>query len=263
MKLAFVFWFYKDVEVCRNRLELLQRYNPQLEIFALYGGRKSQSKVFRRALGKYVKDFYVSKLSEKTPAWKWINGDRMILDWYLSRGNHFRWDSVMVVQWDMLILGPIQKQFPRLKKEQIFLSGLRTLDTFIEQRWSWTKQGSRERKNYLAFQKYLQTKYGYMHKLLCSLFILQIFPRNYFQDWSREKHNTLGMLEYTLPTFARIFKTPIYRKNFGVWWFNKRTRRGETPMNARGVPIRKKFIERELRKKKGYRIFHPYFSTWS
>lgn len=263
MKLAIVFWFYKDIEVCRNRLELLQRYNPQLDIFALYGGRKSQAQMFRRSLGKYVKDFYVSKFSEKAPAWKWINGERMILDWYLSRGQYFRWDSVMVIQWDMPILGSIQKQFPRLKKSQIFLSGLRTLDTFIEKRWSWTKPGSHERKKYLAFKNYVRTKYGYIKKLWCSLFILQIFPRKFFKDWRTEKDTTLGMLEYTLPTFANIFQTPIYRKDLGVWWFDKRTGRRETPMNARGVQIRKKFIERELHKKNGYRIFHPYFSVWS
>lgn len=262
MKLAVLFWFYKDVEVCKNRLELFKRYNPGLKIFGLYGGRKSQAGIYRRILGKYFEDFYITKFSEKRPAWKWINGEKMILGWYLDRGKKLSWDSVIVIQWDMLVLCSIKQQFPKLKKGQLFLSGLRTLDSFIEKRWDWTKLGGRERKNYLKFKDYLRKKYNYTNKLLCSLFILQIFPKQFFRAWSKERDNALGMLEYTLPTFAKIFKIPFYKKDTGVWWFNKNARRGETPMNARGVQIKKSLIMRELRKRNGFRIFHPYFKTW-
>jgi len=30
MKLAILFWFYKEQEICENRLKLLRKYNPEI-----------------------------------------------------------------------------------------------------------------------------------------------------------------------------------------------------------------------------------------
>ena len=35
MNLAILFWFYKEPEVCENRLQLLKKYNPDLKILGL------------------------------------------------------------------------------------------------------------------------------------------------------------------------------------------------------------------------------------
>jgi hypothetical protein len=47
MNLAILFWFYKEPEICRNRLKLLKVKNPNTQIFGLYGGpdkKQSNSK---------------------------------------------------------------------------------------------------------------------------------------------------------------------------------------------------------------------------
>ena len=36
MKKAILFRFYKEIDVCINRLKLIKKYNPELEIFGLY-----------------------------------------------------------------------------------------------------------------------------------------------------------------------------------------------------------------------------------
>jgi len=38
MKLAVLFWFYKEPEICHNRLEILRQHNPTVPIYGLYGG---------------------------------------------------------------------------------------------------------------------------------------------------------------------------------------------------------------------------------
>jgi hypothetical protein len=266
MKLTILFWFYEKPQVCENHLRLMKKNNPDLRIFGLYGGKKKYAQKFKKLLDIYLDDFYISSNYNKPPSWKWIHGDLMILDWFENRGKNLKWDSVIVIQWDALVLGSIKKQFPGLKKNQIFISGSRILDSVIEKRWNWTKVGSKERKNYLEFKKYVADNYDYKNKLLCSLFILQIVPRIFFNKWGTVKDKEIGMLEYKIPTYAKIFTVPFYKRDLGVWWFQKRGYkreiRGMTPLNARGIEIRKTLIKKELKKKKGFRIFHPYSSIW-
>ncbi|MFA4818630.1 MAG: hypothetical protein WC621_02185 [Patescibacteria group bacterium] len=262
MKLAVLFWFYQKSDICKNRLELIKRYNPRLPIYGLYGGTKKEVSKYRKLLVPLLNDFYVSSKHAKSTAWKWIHGDLMILDWYKKQGRRLKWDSIVVIQWDALVLGSIKKQFPGLKNDQLFISGTRILDKNIEVRWNWTKPQSKRRNDYVAFKKYLEQKYGYKGRLLCSLFILQILPRSFFRKWQEIPNKERGMLEYKIPTYAKIFGTPIYKRNLGVWWFDSRGKRGETPLNARGVEIKKSLILSELKRKNGFRIFHPYNRIW-
>ncbi len=264
MKLAVLFWFYKNPAVCKNRLELIKKHNPDIKIYGLFGGRKKEAGTFRKQLAGYLDDFYISSYADQSRSWKWIHGDLMVLEWFTGRGKQLPWNSVVVVQWDMLILGPLKKQFPGLRQGQLFLSGYRALDKNIEKKWRWTK-GRRldERPQYLAFQKFVREKYNYTKRLKCCLFILQVFPRAFFQKWQKLPNRQQGMLEYSLPTYADMLNVPIYKRKLGVWWFNKRAHQGMTPLNARGKQINDLFIASELRKKKGYRIFHPYTKRFS
>lgn len=264
MKLAILFWFYKEPDICLNRLKLIKENNPDAKIFGLYGGDKESYSLYKSKLKKYLDDFHVSSLCDKPTRYKWIHGDLMILKWYEDRGKLLdNWDSVAIVQWDALILGDIKNQFPKIRKDELFISGIRLLDNYIEERWHWTKKGSKERDNYLNFKEYVKEKYDYKNKLLCSLFIFQIFPKIFFDKWLTVEDKEIGMLEYKMPTYAKIFGIPIYKKDIGTWWFNEKARRGETPLNAREVEIQEEFIESELNKKNGFRIFHPYFKEWN
>ncbi len=263
MELAVLFWFYKEPEICINHLQHIKKNNPNIKIFGLYGGDKKKAEEYKIKLKGYLDNFFVTTLHNKSRDWKWIHGDLMILDWYQNCGKKLKeWDSVAVIQWDVLILGNIKKQFPKIKKNEIFISGTRVLDISIEKKWNWTKLGNKKRRNYLNFCKYIKDCYGYSNRLLCSLFILEIFPKSFFEKWLTVKNKEIGMLEYKVPTYAKIFGIPFYKRNLGVWWFNKKARRGETALNARGVEIKKEYIEKELDKKSGFRIFHPYFKKW-
>ncbi|MBA4320186.1 MAG: hypothetical protein C0412_17445, partial [Flavobacterium sp.] len=207
---------------------------------------------------KYLDDFYAFNLN-KDSNWKWINGDLMILDWYDKRGRNLSWDSVVVVQWDMLIFDSLLNQFSKIKKDQIYLSGLRKLDAEIENKWDWTRPDKKERQNYLNFLEYVKINYGYVDQpSLCSLFIFQIFPRIFFKKYLRVKNKEVGMLEYKIPIYAKIFNISFFKKNIGVWWFSDEPK----PLNARSKEISKDYIQQELAKKNGWRIFHPYYKIW-
>ena len=239
----------------------LKKHNPDTTIFGLFGGEEKERDMYKERLAKYMDDFYASPFDD--PDWKWINGDLMILDWFEKRGQQLTWDSIVVVQWDTLVFDALQSQFAGIKEGEIFLSGARILDREVENQWDWTKSESKERKDYLNFIDYIKTQYDYTDDILCSLFILQVFPRVFFEKYKTVKNKEVGMLEYKIPVYAKIFGIPFYKKDFGVWWFDTKTNRAETPLNARRVEIKKEFIAKELTQGEGYRIFHPYYDVWS
>lgn len=91
------------------------------------------------------------------------------------------------------------------------------------------------------------------------MFILEIIPRVFFEKYLAVENKEIGMLEYKWPIYADIFKTGLYKKDMGAqWWEDVDTK----PMNAEPTEIKTEYIESELKKKNGWRIFHPYFKIW-
>jgi len=257
MKLAILFWFYKEPEICENRLQILKKYNPDLKIFGLYGGEISKAGEYQDKLGNYLDNFYTFTANTDED-WKWINGDLMILDWYEKRGRNLEWDSMAVVQWDMLILDSFKNQFSGIKKDEMFVSGIRFIDKELEDKWDWIKIGSEERQNYLNFIKYIEETYQYKDEPLASLFIIQIFPRIFLDKYLTVKNKEVGMLEYKIPTYAKIFGIPFYKKEVGVEWYDDELK----PLNAIPKEISEEYVKEQLAKQDGWRIFHPYFKKW-
>ncbi len=257
MNLAILFWFYKEPEVCENRLRILKKYNPDLKVFGLYGGNKDAVHEYQDRLAGYLNDFYVFTANSDED-WKWINGDLMILDWYEKRGKDLNWDSIVVIQWDMLVFNSFLNQFQGLKKDQIFLSGLRILDKEIENDWDWTRPDRKYRENYLNFLEYVKKNYNYNEQPLCCLFILQIFPKIFFDEYLTVKNKEVGMLEYKIPIYAKIFNIPFFEKDIGTMWSENKLK----PLSAEGIEISEEYIKEQLGKKDGWRIFHPYFKIW-
>jgi hypothetical protein len=260
MRLAILFWFYKEPDICENRLRLLKKNNPDLKIFGLFGGEQGEADSYRKRLDGYLDDFFVSPSTD--PDWKWIHGDLMILEWYELRGRSLEWDSIAVVQWDMLVLDSISEMFADMKADEVLLSGYRELDEEIERRWSWTKDGGDDRSNYISFKEHVKREYGYDRVLPCCLFIFEIFPRIFFEKYLTVTDRVTGMLEYKVPTYARIFEIPLYERDLGIWWFSSEEQEAVHPLNAREIEILEATIRSELQKIDGYRIFHPYFKEW-
>ena len=257
MKLAILLWFYKEPEICENRLKIIKKFNPGLKIFGLYGGDLNEVDKYKEKLGEYLDDFYIFEGNEDS-YWKWINGDLLILDWYEKRGKELEWDSVAVIQWDLLIFDSLKNQFKGLEKDQIFLSGFRSLDKELENRWDWTKPGGEERENYLNFLNYVKEKYKYSGNPSCCLFMFQVFPRIFFDKYLTVENREVGMLEYKIPMYAKIFGIPFYEKDIGVAWGSP----DNLPVNSVPKEIEAPYINAELSKPDGWRIFHPVYKFW-
>lgn len=257
MNLGILFWFYKDLDVCRNRLQLLRRYNPDAPIFGLYGGNKDEAELFKSHLAPYLDDFS-SVLSERDAEWKWLNGDLIITEWYRQVGWSLSWDTIIVAQWDMLILGPVAKVFAELREGEILLSGLRKVEEVFDW-WRWVKQ---DEQRYLEFVDYIHNEFDYSDSLWCCQFVVACLPRRFFERYVNVKEPELGFIEYRVPTYARIFGVPFSNSKYIKCWWPTEPAAGDVPVRNRtitaaGQPISFKTIGYHLAQPNGSRIFHP------
>ncbi|PSN16451.1 hypothetical protein C7293_02635 [filamentous cyanobacterium CCT1] len=275
MKIAVLFWFYKELEVCQNRLEILRQHNPDIAIYGLYGGDLALADQYKSALSLYLDDFYAFS-EPKDSYWKWIQGDLMITQWFRDRGQHLEWDTIVVVQWDMLVFGAIEKLFSMLKPDEILLSGLRPVAE-VEHNWQWvTPKIPDLRQRYLDFLAHVRKTYDYNQDPLGCLFIVVGFPRVFLEQYSKVEEPELGFLEYRIPIYAQIFGTPFCQDHpFQAWWVDtdlvfqeKRLiqrmwnsihlRLNPNPLNPAKREISLIPIYRHLSIEIGARIFHPY-----
>ena len=60
MKPSVLFWFYKDFDVCKERLRKLRVLNPEVTVFALYGGMAGDIPAAQAALLGLVDDLCLS-----------------------------------------------------------------------------------------------------------------------------------------------------------------------------------------------------------
>jgi KaiC/GvpD/RAD55 family RecA-like ATPase len=257
MNLAILFWFHKDVPICINRLRLLRRYNPDVPVFALYGGERADIETFKAQLAPYIDDFFHFS-QEKSAEWKWWNGDLMITDWYSKRGQTLPWDTIVVVQWDMLVFDSVHKIFAGLTDGQMLLSSLRPVKE-VESHWPFT---TKYREEYDEFINHIQSELNYSGPALCCNFVVACLPRRFFESYVRVKNPGPGFIEYRVPTYAEMFGIPFYKsKRFDCLWVDEpgagSVSRWKRVLTTSALYIPFLTIIYHLLRKDGSRIFHP------
>jgi hypothetical protein len=265
MKLAMLFWFYKDPDLCANRLAIMRRHNPDASIFGLYGGDPLQSGDFQSKLGPLLDDFYVFP-EPRSVQWKWYHGDQMISAWYRSRGVDLDWDTIFIAQWDMLVFGRLDRLFRNLRAGQLLISGLRPISE-VEAWWSHLRPGSEDHRRYLDFLSHVRQRHGFSQDPQCGEAIVLCLPRNFLERYAAIPEPELGFLEYKIPIYAQIFGTPFCTDHpYAPWWGDdpSTTRAGilARSLNAESAEVPLRTIVAHLAIPRGRRIFHPVFQTY-
>ena len=259
MKIDILFWFYTEFKACAKKLKKIRSCNKDARVFALYGGPLSETHMARQVVNPYVDDFYVYR-HEKEPRWKWENGEQILADWYLERGQHLPWETIFIMQWDMLISAPLQELFSGLQPGEILLSGFRPMHE-VASWWHWANP---KNPNLKAFKALLRKKFHYEDELAVCLFIVACFPRIFFEKFVGAGHPEVGFIEYKIPTMANMFRIPVCHKHgFHPWWGSDPTTKNAPPhqrlLNATGQEVPLSVILKEFSKNNGQRLFHPVF----
>lgn len=264
-RIAALFWFYHAFDACRDRLELLRRLNPGTPVFALYGGPRETAEAARAVLGDLCDDFHAYDGPEDSH-WKWIHGDRLLADWHARRGRELAWDSVLVVQWDLLLAAPLSEVLAGLRVGEAVFPGDRPLDE-VAGWWGWAGGGGAWQAREMAgFRALLRERFGYDGPLWCCLFLAAVLPRAFLDRYVAEGAPEPGFLEYKLPTLARLWGTPVRAlRQFTPWWradpLTRDAPAAERVLNATRDAVDPALIAAELAKPDGRRVFHPVFET--
>jgi len=250
------------METCQDRLRAVRRFNPDLDIYGLYGGEPSGAKDAEKALAPLLDDFWAYP-EVKDPRWKWVNGDLMIARWFRDRGSVLSWDTVFVIQWDMLVAAPLEKLFHMLRRDQILLSGFRPIDD-VKGVWWWAKGADPESAQALAdFQKFLSRTFHYEGPVFACLFVVACLPRIFLERFVALGPPTVGFLEYKLPTLAKVLEVPVCEADaFRPGGWNPKAglaglSASEQFLNAIGCEPQHSSILKEFLREDGHRLFHP------
>ena len=255
-KPAILFWYYKTPEVCAERLHLLRRLNPGLPIYGLYGGNIDEYPRYEAALRNCLDDNWGFPGSGDVE-WKWRHGDLMISDWHRKRGKHLSWDTLVMMQWDMVALAPIRGIFAELGEDEIFLPGLRPMED-LEPDWWWVRPQTAPGDEYMHFKNMMETSHGFTGPYQACQFVTAVFQRAFMDAYSEISNPELGFLEYKLPAYASLFGFSLARLPcLDVTWPGEPSRNDHLTLTAAKREIQVMDIIAEYLRPGGARLFHP------
>ncbi|HEY5024078.1 MAG TPA: hypothetical protein VII76_03810 [Acidimicrobiales bacterium] len=263
MQLGILFWFYRDVVVCENRLRLLRHRNPGVPVYGLYGGPRHDEHRFATALGPLLDDFWAYP-EDRDEAYKWRHGDIMLSRWFTGRGETLAWDSVFLAQWDVVVVSPIEKLLPPMGVGDMLISGVRPIRE-VEAWWQWMRGDAH--REYETFLAHVASRVGPVEDPMCCQFIGLVAPRSFMARYAAIDEPELGFLEYTIPIYAQAFGIPIVPDTcFRPWWpeepATSRATRTESLVHAWRTPVRLPVMLYESTRPGGRRIFHPYHGVY-
>jgi hypothetical protein len=259
-KHAFLFWCYKQPELCRNRLLLLRRFNATVPVYALYGGVREQACEFRRLLSPWLDDFWAYEGDEDS-RWKWRHGDHLLARWYADRGRDLPFAHVFVAQWDMAVWAPLDRLLAGVAENDVLLSGARDLSE-VSDWWYWTRRDSPERSEFERFSAFIEEEYGPKARLLCCQFVVAGMPRAFLHAYAAAARPELGFLEYRVPTLAAAMGFAVRSApEFEPWWADEPHqagwRRKLRTLSGEPHPVPLWRMAAELMRPMGRRVFHP------
>ena len=139
MNRIILFRFHTDVSVCENRLRLLKKHNPEVEIFGLFGGQEKDLEKFQKTLNPYLESIYC--IRGKSSSWKRTHGDLAMKLWYENIGKTLSFDTLYYIEWDLLLFESLEKIYGHIPENGIGLTSL-TLLKNIEKEWFWLSNKS-------------------------------------------------------------------------------------------------------------------------
>jgi len=250
MKRIVLFRFHKNFTVCENRLRLLRRYNPGIEIFGLYGGAERGFQRAQRQLSPHMDGLYC--ISGKSEQWKWKNSDLAVRLWYTDCGSRITFDILHVIEWDLLLFESLQKLCQNIPGDGVGLTDLTEL-RYIEKTWApWTVEEP-HRTEWTRLQDYVRHEFNYNQEPYAGSPCGAVLPRTFLEKYRDISVPELCHDELRLPLFSQILGFRLYDTGFY----------GEESFFSWDKEIPAAAIEVELLKPLGRRVFHPYCGVFS
>ncbi len=257
MKRLVLFRFHQNRVVCKNRLDVLRRYNPAIEIHGLYGGEESMYPNVQRAIGDDFSSLFC--LKGKTAQWKWLHGDLAVREWYQAVGRLLAFDVVHLVEWDLVLLDSLENLYRHVPAAAAGITGLVRME-LIKDRWCWTSRNSWWTTQWERLLAHVEEVYQYDGEPYASQGPGLCLPRKFLELYAAAEVPRYCHDEVRLPLFAQSFGIDLFDTGFYDGWFNG-TR--EAFFNCRNQEINPQVMWDELGRTDGRRAFHPFRQTFA
>jgi hypothetical protein len=245
-----LFHFHAHFHLCRSRVALLQRLNPRLAVFGLYGGEEDSAADARR-----LEQFGMTHVDydrRRSPAWNKKNTDLAVVGWYRRVGRSVPFDRVHVVQWDLLFFARLADVYPVAAPDAVALTGLVPLAQ-IAHFWDWTANAPLSDESNRLFVE-ARDRFNYRSDPFACIGPGYSLPRAFLEGYSALDVSDTGHDELRLPLFAQILGLPLADTGFYPRWRDPDV---EAVFNADPQEIDPVLVEQELAHPAGRRAFHP------
>lgn len=252
-KSVLLFRFHNNPEVARERIKILQYFNPDVAIHALYGGKGSGASAAQSLLEPLVESWWVYPDS-MPEEWKWQHTDLVLKHWFKTVGCDLEFDHLYSYEYDMLLAASLEDLYPKITKNQIALAAFEPFTKEIENRWVWTAQEP-NRAQFLQFCEYLNVNYGIARQRFVCLGPGPLFSKNFLEEWSKTEDIDLVHDEIAYPAYAEALGYeclnnglhPGFGKPPGEEYFSCR----------RSSRVTDEMLKLQLSLADGVRAFHP------
>jgi hypothetical protein len=227
---------------------LLRDFNPGISVYGLFGGGSRAFRVGGKALlgldGLYS--------SRENDAWNWKHSDLALAAWYRNFGHALPFDVVHLIEWDLLLLEPLESLYASVPPGAVGLTALTPISE-LEAEWTWLRR-EESRRNWEELLTQARSRWAYDATPYGSLGPGACFPRAFLEAYAALDPPLLCNDELRLPLFAQILGFPIVDTRLRGPWHGER----EHPFfHFRNREIELSAIKAELSKPDGWRAFHP------
>ena len=246
-----LFRFHNKFGICRNKLEVIKHYNPDIEIYGLFGGETKDLARAKKMLGSKLVNIY--QIPVEDSRWKWQNGDLSLCDWFRQVGHLIDFDLLYLIEWDLLQLGSFDELYKNIPTNGVGLTGLVPMTLIPKWRWIAKEPWKSQWEKLLA---HVTKEYGYTGTPHGCLGPANVFPRAFIEQYSNVKVPVLCHEEIRFPLYAQVFGFKLYDNHFFRDWDN-RSDDAFFSCKSDKREITRLVMSEEMDKLFGRRVFHP------
>jgi hypothetical protein len=248
-----VFRFDRNPLICRARVRKLRSLNPGVPIFGLYGGPGGIRETALRMASRVVIGLDAFFATGRSPRWNWQHGDLALAAWFREVGHRHEFDVVHLIEWDLLLLAPLDDLYGGVPRGALGLTAYTPLREVGED-WDWMRLGELSAGSEELLRRARDT-WGFNQEPYACLFGAACFPRSFLAAYSDLDSPEVGHDELRVPLFAAILGFPVQDTGFRRSWHEGAE--DDAYFNAFGREINPETVRSEQAKVDGRRVFHP------
>jgi hypothetical protein len=246
MKKAVLYVFYAAPRTCARRVRLMRSLNPDVNFYGICTDRPENQRKYKAVFDE-LDDAWAFPYIDRY--WHWHNLDRIIGAWFVKRGSELPFDRLLVLDWDVLLLGPVSNWTDPVGERNARF--IQVYENKEPEQSMWTRSTN---PGFMEFCSRFKEKKGRPPVLHNAYLFAYALPRRALEDCAQEVQEYSGYCEFRLPTLLHSHGYELENLPRPKDWY---------PFsNVNGRSISRKLIRQQMAQADGCRLFHPVYEPY-